>query len=177
MTESYQKIQRQIEALQRQADKLRKKEAEGVVARIKVAIAHYGLTAQQLGLGGTSKQGRSGAGADSRANSPANFRATSGAVASARFADGKGNTWSGRGPRPRWLREAINGGGSIDAFRTQPGKVDAGASGRRRPGKKKAASQVRFRDQAGNAWSGRGPKPRWLKEALAAGQSLDSLAA
>ena len=40
MTESYQKIQKQIEALQRQADKLRQKEIEGVVARIKVAIAH-----------------------------------------------------------------------------------------------------------------------------------------
>ena len=37
--------------------------------------------------------------------------------------------------------------------------------------------QVRYRDQAGNAWSGRGPKPRWLKEALAAGHSPESLAA
>ncbi|MGK6310786.1 H-NS family nucleoid-associated regulatory protein [Variovorax sp. DT-64] len=173
MTESYQKIQRQIEALQRQADKLRKKEAEEVVARIKVAIAHYGLTAEQLGLGGTSEQGRSGARADSRATS----RADSRSVASARYADGKGNTWSGRGPRPRWLREAIDGGGSIDAFRTQPGKADAAASGPRRPGKKKVASRVRYRDQAGNAWSGRGPKPRWLKDALAAGQSLASLTA
>lgn len=167
MTESYQKIQRQIEALQRQADKLRKKEAEGVVARIKVAIAHYGLTAEQLGLGSTSKPGRSGARADS----------ATGAGASPRYADGKGNTWSGRGPRPRWLREAIDGGRSIGAFRTQPGKADAAASGRRGAGKKKVASQVRYRDQAGNAWSGRGPKPRWLKEALAAGQSLESLTA
>jgi DNA-binding protein H-NS len=173
MTESYQKIQRQIEALQHQADKLRKKEAEGVVARIKVAIAHYGLTAEQLGLGGTSKQGRSGA----RAESGTESGTGAGLGASPRFADGKGNTWSGRGPRPRWLREAIDGGGSIDAFRTHPGKADAAASARRRPGKKKVASQVRYRDQAGNAWSGRGPKPRWLKEALAAGQSLDSLAA
>ena len=173
MTESYQKIQRQIEALQRQADKLRKKEAEGVVARIKVAIAHYGLTAEQLGLGGTSKQGQSGA----RAESGTDARAGAGVGASPRFADGKGNTWSGRGPRPRWLREAINGGGSIDAFRTQPGKAAAATSGRRRPEKKKVASQMRYRDQAGNAWSGRGPKPRWLKEALAAGQSLESLAA
>ena len=34
MTEGYREIQKRIEALQRQADKLRKKEAEGVVTRI-----------------------------------------------------------------------------------------------------------------------------------------------
>ena len=167
MTESYQKIQKQIEALQRQADRLRRKEVDGVVARIKVAIAHYGLTAEQLGLGRTSKRARSGARRGSRAD----------AGALAVYADGNGNTWSGRGPRPRWLREAIDAGQSIDAFRTQPGTPAAPAAGRRRVARKKVASQVRYRDQAGNAWSGRGPKPRWLKEALAAGQSLESLAA
>jgi DNA-binding protein H-NS len=174
MTESYQKIQKQIEALQRQADKLRRKEVDGVVARIKVAIAHYGLTAEQLGLGRTSKRGRPGARSDSRA---AGVGAGAGAGASSLYADGNGNTWSGRGPRPRWLREALEAGQSLDAFRTQPRPPGAAASGRRRAARKKVASQVRYRDQAGNAWSGRGPKPRWLKEAIAAGQSLESLAA
>jgi DNA-binding protein H-NS len=40
----------QIAALQTQADALRKKEVAEVVAKIKDAIAHYGLTAADLGL-------------------------------------------------------------------------------------------------------------------------------
>jgi hypothetical protein len=40
----------QIAALQAQADALRKKEVAEVVAKIKDAIAHYGLTAADLGL-------------------------------------------------------------------------------------------------------------------------------
>ena len=40
----------QIAALQAQADALRKKEVAEVVAKIKDAITHYGLTATDLGL-------------------------------------------------------------------------------------------------------------------------------
>ena len=43
-------LNRQIAALQAQADALRKKEVAEVVAKIKDAIAHYGLTAADLGL-------------------------------------------------------------------------------------------------------------------------------
>ena len=32
---------------------------------------------------------------------------------------------------------------------------------------------VKYRDKAGNAWSGRGLKPKWLVAALATGKSLD----
>nr|WP_285427193.1 H-NS family nucleoid-associated regulatory protein [Variovorax paradoxus] len=43
--------------------------------------------------------------------------------------------------------------------------------------KAKRKTKIRYRDQAGNAWSGMGPQPRWLKEAVAAGTSLEQLAA
>jgi len=43
---------KQSEALRRQAEELKRKETPEVVARIKEAIAHYGLTAQDLGLAG-----------------------------------------------------------------------------------------------------------------------------
>ncbi|WP_417903608.1 H-NS family nucleoid-associated regulatory protein [Caldimonas brevitalea] len=29
------------------------------------------------------------------------------ASVAAKYQDGKGSSWSGRGPRPRWLREAL----------------------------------------------------------------------
>ena len=44
-------IQKQIEQLQKEADHLRKQEADEVLARIKEAIAVYGFTAAELGVG------------------------------------------------------------------------------------------------------------------------------
>jgi len=41
---------------------------------------------------------------------------------------------------------------------------------------KKAANRkvpVRYRDSAGNTWTGRGKRPGWLTQALAAGKSMD----
>lgn len=32
---------------------------------------------------------------------------------------------------------------------------------------------IKYRDDAGNVWSGRGSQPRWLVAALAAGRALD----
>ena len=48
MAQTYTQIQRQIEALQKQAEKLKASEVAAVVERIKVAIEHYGLTSDQL---------------------------------------------------------------------------------------------------------------------------------
>ena len=33
---------------------------------------------------------------------------------------------------------------------------------------------VKYRDTAGNGWTGRGIQPKWLRAALAAGQTLES---
>ena len=105
MAQTYKQIQRQIEQLQRQAEALRNNEVKGVVERIKVAIAHYGLTAGQLGLGASKTTAK-----------PKKTGSSSG-KGTARFSDGNGNAWSGRGPRPVWLRNALAAGRSIDEFR------------------------------------------------------------
>lgn len=50
---------------------------------------------------------------------------------------------------------------------------------RRRRGSAKAAksaSVVKFRDEQGRTWVGRGKRPQWLHEALAAGKKLEDLA-
>lgn len=36
---------------------------------------------------------------------------------SAKFTDGNGNFWSGRGKQPDWLASAVKGGASLDSFR------------------------------------------------------------
>ena len=162
MTQSYKQLQKQIETLQRQAEKLRKQEVDGVVARIKVAIDHYGLTAEQLGLAGAGKSRKKTNGAR--------------AVKSAKYSDGQGNTWSGVGKRPYWLRDALNAGRKLEEFATDSSPPGANSAKKRSTGKKRA-SKIVYRDEAGHTWSGMGPRPRWLKEALDAGKTLEEMSA
>jgi DNA-binding protein H-NS len=169
MAQSYKQLQKQIESLQKQADKLRAQEIDGVVSRIKVAIAHYGLSADQLGFGAASA-GKSKYSAK-----------RSGSVSTiAKYADGAGRSWSGRGPRPAWLREALTNGKSLQDFASAAAPTETKSETKSKfkaKAKAKRKTQIRYRDQAGNAWSGMGPQPRWLKEALAAGTQLEQLAA
>lgn len=164
---SYAQIQRQIEALQRQADELRAQEVAGVVARIKEAIAHYSLTAEQLGYGATLRVSKPKARKIGGADVPA-------------YSDGHGNTWGGRGPRPHWLKAAIADGKSLKDFASSSGsapvkKEKASKKAKATSGKKRSA--IRYQDESGNTWSGFGPRPRWLRDALEAGQTLEQLAA
>ncbi len=169
MTKTYKQIQKQIESLQRQAEKLRNQEVEGVVGRIKVAITHYGLTADQLGFG-------SGSG---KAKLPVprtgNALKAKGLSTSAKYSDGQGNEWLGRGPRPHWLRDALAAGKTLEEFATDVAPSETAPRGAKPAAKRKAKAS--YKDQNGNAWSGMGPKPRWLKDALAAGATLDQFIA
>jgi DNA-binding protein H-NS len=172
MAKSYIQLQTQIETLQRQAEQLKAKEIDGVVSRIKVAIAHYGLTAEQLGLGASTRRGRA-----------AGKKRASGAAGVAKYADGQGRSWSGRGPRPAWLREALAAGKSLQDFDASQADSASGAvaasvaKARTKVVKPKRKTGIRFKDQAGNSWSGMGPKPRWFKEAIASGLTPEQLAA
>jgi DNA-binding protein H-NS len=164
MTQSYKQIQKQIETLQRQAETLRKQEVDGVVARIKVAITHYGLTAEQLGFGAAANGVKT--------------KAKDGKAAltqSAKYSDGQGNSWSGIGKRPYWLRDALLAGRALEEFATEALPPTTRSAKLRMSRKRK--SKVVYRDQAGHAWSGMGPRPRWLKEALEAGKTLEEMTA
>ena len=166
MAQTYLQIKRQIENLERQAEKLKNQEVAGVVERIKTAIAHYGLTAQQLGL--TSAATSLGKGRASASGSSTGSRSVQ-----AKYADGKGNVWAGRGPRPHWLRDALAAGNSLEDFASGSGAKATRKSGARTAAKRKAQG---YSDGKGNAWSGFGPKPGWLKDALASGGTLEQFA-
>ncbi|MDM0002617.1 H-NS family nucleoid-associated regulatory protein [Variovorax sp. J22P240] len=162
MTQTYAQIQKQIAQLQKTADALREKEVSGVVSRIKGAIVHYGLTAQQLGFGRTAPK----AGAPIGKASDKRPRA-------AKYSDGNGNAWGGMGKRPQWLRDALDSGRTLEELRI--GTVVAAVA--KQPGKqkKRRPSTLLYRDGAGNSWTGRGPQPRWMKEAIAGGKTLEDL--
>lgn len=109
---TYVELQQQIQALQKEAEALKANERQGVIERMREAIAVYDITAEDLGLSGSGH--RSAKGAAQRATSRKSKQ--EGASASAPYGDGKGNTWAGRGPRPRWLKEALDAGAKLEEF-------------------------------------------------------------
>src|SRR5881409_936458 len=125
MTKTYAQIQKQIQALSREAEQVKRKEVDGVVARIKEAIAVYGLTAGDLGLTG-ARVSKAGPGKKRGAKSKG--------AAAVKFRDEAGNTWVGRGPRPHWLRDALAAGKKLEDFAV--GSSDAKPNGAAPPAAK-----------------------------------------
>lgn len=113
MAKTYTQLMKQIDDLQREAEDLKRKEIEGVIDRIRGAIAVYGLTAADLGLAPAKRS------AARRPAGPRAAKASGGRKAKAtavKFRDEAGHTWGGRGPRPAWLRAALAAGKSLSDF-------------------------------------------------------------
>ena len=108
---SLQAINAQIAALQAKADALRKKEAIGVVAKIKEAIAHYGLTAADLGL---SKPARKQASVVKTAKNTSKGSTAGKSGRPAKYQDDQGHAWIGIGKRPAWFKAALAAGRTTD---------------------------------------------------------------
>jgi DNA-binding protein H-NS len=111
MTKTYAQIVKQIEGLKQDAEKLRRKEADGVISRIREAITAYNLTAEDLGFGKKPK-------AAGKAASPAKRKVSKAAKAPpvVKFRNETGGTWGGRGKRPQWLRDALTAGKTLADF-------------------------------------------------------------
>ena len=106
MPKTYAQIREQIDALQREAELLRREEVKGVVARILVTIELYGLTSEDLGFVVPRKRRVAVKRTASRQS----------AGTAVKYRDVQGNTWGGRGPRPRWLRDALAAGHDLSEF-------------------------------------------------------------
>lgn len=124
---SFTQLQKQIAELQRQADELRRAEIVEVVAKIKVAVAEFGLTEKDI-FGRTRTP-----------HTPNRWKATPESKATAeqviakakkpvqtfaktkdrtnrpmKYTNGNGLAWSGVGKRPYWFKEAIEAGKTAD---------------------------------------------------------------
>jgi DNA-binding protein H-NS len=115
MARTIAQINAQIAKLQKEAEALKVKEVPGVVARIKEAIEHYGLTAVDLGFSG---------------------------------------------PATKTVKPVV----TVVAKKTRKKAVD------------KPTGVIRFRDEAGHTWTGKGKRPNWYLAAIAAGKTPESLA-
>lgn len=113
-SKSYQQILKQIEGLKAEAEKVRRDEIGGVIARIREAIDHYGLSAADLGLAVKAKPGPKLSAAPKRKKRKGAAAAKPAGVV--KYSNGAGGTWGGRGKRPTWLRDALASGKQLSDF-------------------------------------------------------------
>lgn len=98
---TYAEIQEQIKKLQEQAEELRKNEISGIVAEMKEKISLYNLTAKDLGFDVVSTSSK---------------KEKIKKEVEAKYSNENGETWSGRGRQPVWLREALGAGKQLEDF-------------------------------------------------------------
>jgi len=99
---TYLELKAKAEKMMAEAEELRIKELDGVIAEIKQKIKEHGLTAEDLGLAGGNKK-RSVRTA--QVKPPRRYRGPNGEI------------WSGgRGRKPNWVSEALANGKKLDDF-------------------------------------------------------------
>ena len=111
---SLSQVTAQIEKLQREAKTLKEREVKVVIARIKEAIGHYGLTASDLGLTGSrsAKRGTAAKAAGKKRAKPGARKATG----VPKYQSPDGRTWTGHGRAPNWYKEALAAGSAAESL-------------------------------------------------------------
>ncbi len=100
-------LQKKIQKLQAQAEKLKAQEAVGVIERIKQAILHYDLKPEDLFGSDTAPVAKKRGKAVTSKTPGTTAKKPASKI---KFKDEQGRTWTGHGKRPRWYVEAIESG-------------------------------------------------------------------
>lgn len=103
-----QQLLAQKAALEKQIAEFQQSQRSEAIAKVKAMMAEYGITLADVG-GAAGKSAR-------RAGESAAVRKTSSKVAVKYRNPATGDTWSGRGLKPRWLTAALAAGRSISDF-------------------------------------------------------------
>ena len=110
---TYLELKQQAEKLMAEAEQLRRKETQEVIADIKAKIKAYGLTAEDLGFGAAAAARKS----SPRAAKAGRVPKAPKAAKAAKYRGPNGETWSGgRGRKPRWITEALASGKKLEDF-------------------------------------------------------------
>ena len=88
-------------ALEKEIEVTRRQERADAVSKVKALMAQYGLTVADLGAKATPKA----AGASKGGKVAVKYRNAA-----------TGDTWSGRGLQPKWLKAALAAGRKIEEF-------------------------------------------------------------
>lgn len=98
---TYLELKQKAEQLMEEAEQVRQKEIDEVIADIRQKMQAYGITLQDIGGPGTARK----RGSRGNAKAPVKYRGPN------------GETWSGgRGRKPRWVQEALKAGRKIEDF-------------------------------------------------------------
>jgi DNA-binding protein H-NS len=112
-------IQSQIEKLQKQADDIRAREYDKTVQDIVMKMQAFGITLKDL-QAATARGAKPGATGRKRvvAAGPKSGKASkmAGTTVAAKYRGPNGETWSGRGLMPRWLRQLVDQGSKKEEF-------------------------------------------------------------
>lgn len=100
---SLQDLIAQKEALEREIERTKQQGRNDAIAKIRALMAEYGLSASDLG--GKTPKSKPGKAKGGSGKVPAKYRDTS-----------TGETWSGRGLQPRWLKAALAAGKRLEDF-------------------------------------------------------------
>jgi DNA-binding protein H-NS len=99
-----QELMTQKEALDKQIEQTKKQERGAAVEKVRSLMAEYGLTTADLG--GKSTAGKAG-----------KKTKTGGTKVAAKYRNAStGESWSGRGLQPRWLKAALASGRKLTDF-------------------------------------------------------------
>jgi DNA-binding protein H-NS len=89
-------------AIEKQIAEAQREQRAAAIAQIKALMADHGLTLADL---------------SGRASTPSTTRGPkAGGKVAVKYRDDAGNTWSGRGLQPKWLKAALAGGKSLSDF-------------------------------------------------------------
>ncbi|WKB50829.1 H-NS histone family protein [Eleftheria terrae] len=129
MPKTYAQLRNEMEALQHRMEAARRKEGAGALKEIRKLASLYGFTAEDVFGDGP----KGGTALKTSSQAPTQD--------GPKYQDGHGNSWSGRGPRPRWLREALERGEAIESFLVAAeGTGGVSAANRRAPAKKRRSA-------------------------------------
>ncbi len=87
--------------IERQIANAQSESRSKAIAEVRALMAEHGLTAADLAAPARKPEKRATAG---------------GKPVAAKYKDGSGNTWSGRGLKPKWLTAALSAGKKIEDF-------------------------------------------------------------
>jgi len=97
--ESIQELLAQKAALEKKIAEAQRTAKADAIAKVKALMAEYGLTAADLAGKATAPKAEPGKKVAAKYRDPAT-----------------GQTWTGRGLKPKWLQAALVGGKSLDDF-------------------------------------------------------------
>ena len=106
-------IQQQIEKLQKQATQIKAKEFHKTVVEIREKMSAFGITLKDLQSPAGAKVKVTG---PRKAGKPTVKKAAGGSTVAAKYKGPEGQSWSGRGLTPRWLKILLDGGKTKEDF-------------------------------------------------------------